>query len=142
RVETLAGRQGFGPCVRAHFAGNGPAQPGVLVLAHLDTVHPVGTLETLRWHQEDGRCYGPGIYDMKGGAFLALEAMRQLARAGIEPPLPVTFLLTSDEEVGTPANRDLIEAEARRSKYVLIPEPGGTASVVSGRYAIARFFVE
>ena len=46
---------------------------------------------------------GPGIFDMKGGNYIALEAIRQLARAGIETPLPITVLFTSDEEVGTPA---------------------------------------
>lgn len=142
QIDHIAGRGGFGPCVRARFPGAGPARPGILVLGHFDTVHPVGTIETLYWRQEGDRCYGPGIYDMKGGTYLALEAVRQLARAGIEAPLPVTFLLTSDEEVGTPTNRELIEEEARRNKYVLVPEPGGASSVVSGRYAIARFNLE
>lgn len=142
RIDHIAGAGGFGPCVRAHFPGVGESGPGILVLGHFDTVHPIGTIETLRWRQDGERCYGPGIYDMKGGIYLALEAIRQLAKAGIEQPLPVTFLLTSDEEVGTPANRELIEEEARRNKYVLIPEPGGVSSVVSGRYAIARFDLE
>ena len=61
---------------------------------------------------------------MKGGNYLALEAVRQLMRAGVETPLPVTFLFTSDEEVGSPSTRDLIEAEAARHRYVLVPEPG------------------
>jgi glutamate carboxypeptidase len=77
---------------------------------------------------------------MKGGNYLALEAIRQLGRAGIATKLPVTDLLTSDEEVGSPSTRDLIEAEAARHKYVLVPEPGRrNGGVVTGRYAIARF---
>jgi glutamate carboxypeptidase len=80
---------------------------------------------------------------MKGGNFLALEALRQLARAGIETPLPVTILFTSDEEIGSPSTRDLIEAEAAKHAYVLVPEPGrGDGGVVTGRYAIARFNME
>ena len=77
---------------------------------------------------------------MKGGNFLALEAVRMLQRLKLAPALPVTFLFTSDEEVGSPSTRELIEAEATRHKYVLVPEPGRTdGGVVTGRYAIARF---
>ena len=124
RVERIAGRMGFGDCVRARFPHPaGETTPGILVLAHLDTVHPVGTLEKLPWKREGGTCRGPGIFDMKGGTFLAVEAMRQILRAGLPTPLPVTFLLTPDEEVGSPSTRDLIEAEARRARYVLVPEP-------------------
>jgi len=110
-------------------------------MGHLDTVHPVGTLANgLPWRREGERCYGPGIFDMKGGNFLALEAVRMLQRLGLAPALPVTFLFTSDEEVGSPSTRDLIEAEAARHKYVLVPEPGrADGGVVTGRYAIARF---
>lgn len=141
RVERIPGRMGFGDCLRARFPHPaGDTVPGILVLAHLDTVHPVGTLEKLAWKREGGTCRGPGIFDMKGGTFLAVEAMRQILRAGLPTPLPVTFLLTPDEEVGSPSTRDLIEAEARRARYVLVPEPARPdGGVVTGRYAIARF---
>ncbi|WP_137180101.1 M20/M25/M40 family metallo-hydrolase [Roseomonas sp. AR75] len=141
RVERIAGRMGFGDCVRARFPhAAGEAAPGILVLAHLDTVHPVGTLQKLPWKREGGTVRGPGIFDMKGGTYLAVEAMRRLGLAGMATPLPVTFLLTSDEEVGSPSTRDLIEAEASRAKFVLVPEPArADGGVVSGRYAIARF---
>jgi glutamate carboxypeptidase len=140
-VERIAGRMGFGDCVRATFAFGHEGKPGILVMGHLDTVHPVGTLATgLPWRREGERCYGPGIFDMKGGNFLALEAVRMLQRLGLSPALPVTFLFTSDEEVGSPSTRGLIEAEAARHKYVLVPEPGrADGSVVTGRYAISRF---
>src|SRR3954468_10239572 len=140
-VERIAGRMGFGDCVRATFAFGHEAKPGILIMGHLDTVHPVGTLATgLPWRREGERCYGPGIFDMKGGNFLALEAVRMLRRLSLAPALPVTFLFTSDEEVGSPATRDLIEAEAKRHKYVLVPEPGrADGGVVTGRYAISRF---
>src|SRR5690606_2143740 len=92
--------------------------------------------------QEGGRCNGPGILDMKGGNYLAVEAIRQLRRIGLATPLPVTVLFTSDEEVGSPSTRDLIEAEAARHKYVLVPEPARrNGGVVTGRYAIARFWL-
>jgi len=142
-IERIAGRQGFGGCVRAKFPHPKQGQPGILIAGHLDTVHPVGTLEKLPWRREGNKCFGPGIYDMKGGNYLTLEAIRQLARAAFTTPLPITVLFTPDEEVGTPSTRDLIEAEAARNKYVLVPEPGRpNNAVVTGRYAIARFNLE
>ncbi len=146
-VERIPGRMGFGDCVRARLPHPRAGEPGILVMAHLDTVHPVGTLRHLPWRVEGGRAWGPGVLDMKGGTLMALEALRALARAGIATRLPVTVLLTGDEEVGSPSTRDLIEAEAARHRYVLVPEParraeGQPPGVTTGRYAIARFDLE
>jgi glutamate carboxypeptidase len=142
-IERIAGRQGFAGCVRAKFPHPKQGEPGILIAGHLDTVHPIGTLEKLKWRREGNKCFGPGIFDMKGGNYLALEAIRQLARASVTTPLPITVLFTPDEEVGTPSTRDIIEAEAARNKYVLVPEPGRPNNgVVTGRYAIARFNLE
>ena len=142
-IEHIAGRQGFGGYVRARFPHPKQGQPGILIAGHLDTVHPVGTLAKLPWRREGNKCYGPGICDMKGGNYLSLEAIRQLQRAAFTTPLPITVLLTPDEEVGTPSVRDVVEAEAARNKYVLVPEPGRENNgVVTGRYAIARFNLE
>jgi glutamate carboxypeptidase len=143
RVERIAGRMGFGDCVRATFPHPTPHVPGILVMGHLDTVHPIGTLAKLPFRLDGSRAWGPGILDMKGGNYLALEAIRQLGRARIATKLPITVLLTSDEEVGSPSTRDLIEAEATRHRYVLVPEPArADGGVVTGRYAIARFNLE
>ena len=143
RVERVAGRMGFGDCVRATFPHPTPSVPGILVMGHLDTVHPIGTLAKLPFRRDGARAWGPGIQDMKSGNYLALEAIRQLARAGQATKLPITVLLTSDEEVGSPSTRDLIEAEASRHRYVLVPEPArADGGVVTGRYAIARFNLE
>ncbi|HEX4262252.1 MAG TPA: M20/M25/M40 family metallo-hydrolase [Acetobacteraceae bacterium] len=142
-VERVAGRMSFGDCLRARLPHPRAGAPGILLMGHLDTVHPVGTLAALPWRRDGERCFGPGICDMKGGNYLALEALRQLARAGIMTKLPVTVLFTSDEEVGSPSTRDLIEAEAARHRFVLIPEPArADGGVVTGRYAIARFVLE
>ena len=142
-IERIPGRMGFGDCVRARFPNPDLYAPGILVLGHLDTVHPLGTLEQLAWRREGDLCWGPGIQDMKGGNYIALEAIRQLNEAGVTTPLPVTVLFTSDEEVGSPSTRDLIEAEAARHKYILVPEPANSdGGVVTGRYAIARFNLE
>lgn len=142
-IERIAGRQGFGGCIRARFPHPKFGEPGILIAGHMDTVHPVGTIETLKWRRDGERCYGPAICDMKGGNYLSLEAIRQLARASFTTPLPITVLFTPDEEVGTPSTRDIIEAEAARNKYVLVPEPARPRNgVVTGRYAIARFNLE
>jgi glutamate carboxypeptidase len=138
-IERIPGRMGYGGCVRARLPHK-HQDPGILVMGHLDTVHPVGTLGVLPFRRDGGRCWGPGIMDMKGGNYIALEALRGLARAGVATNLPVTVLLTPDEEVGSPSTRDLIEAEAARHRYVLVPEPSRPdGGVVTGRYAIARF---
>ena len=139
-IERIPGRMGFGGCLRARFPHPDLGKPGILIAGHMDTVHPVGTLDVLPFKRDGDYCYGPGIQDMKGGNFVSVEAIRQLISAGMQTPLPITVLFTPDEEVGTPSTRELIEAEAARNKYVLVPEPcredGGA---VIGRYAIARF---
>ena len=139
-IERIPGRMGFGGCLRARFPHPDFGKPGILIVGHMDTVHPVGTLDVLPFKRDGDYCYGPGIQDMKGGNFVSVEAIRQLISAGMQTPLPITVLFTPDEEVGTPSTRELIEAEAARNKYVLVPEPcredGGA---VIGRYAIARF---
>ena len=139
-IERIPGRMGLGGSVRARFPHKDFGKPGILVSGHLDTVHPVGTIEKNPWRIEGGRAYGPGIQDMKGGNFVTVEALRQLAIAGIETPLPVTVLFTPDEEIGTPSTRELIEMAARKNKVVLVPEPAGpNGEATTGRYAIARF---
>jgi len=139
-VERIPGRMGFGGSVRARFPHPDFGKPGILIAGHMDTVHPIGTLEKLPFKREGDICYGPGIMDMKGGNFISLEAIKALAIAGMQTPLPVTVLFTPDEEVGTPSTRELIEAEAAKNKYVLVPEPAKQdGGAVIGRYAIARF---
>ncbi|MFS2327853.1 M20/M25/M40 family metallo-hydrolase [Brucella sp. H1_1004] len=142
-IEFIPGRMGFGGSLRARFPHKDQGKPGILVSGHLDTVHPLGVININPYRREDGKLYGPGIQDMKGGNFVALEAMREIARGGLATKLPVTFLLTPDEEVGTPSTRDLIEQEALKNKYVLVPEPAlRDGGAVVGRYAIARYNLE
>lgn len=140
RVERIPGRMGFGDSVRATMPHPKAGQGGILLLGHMDTVHPVGTLKQLPFKREGSICYGPGLMDMKGGNYVYLDALRKLLAAGIETPLPVTVLFTPDEEVGTPSTRELIEAEAKRHQFILVPEPARPdGGAVIGRYAIARF---
>ncbi|MEP9379349.1 M20/M25/M40 family metallo-hydrolase [Aquabacter sp. CN5-332] len=142
-IDRIPGRLGFGDCVRARFPHPKASEQGILVLCHLDTVHPVGTLAALPFRRDGGRCYGPAILDMKGGTYTALRALKALQQAGIATQLPVTFLLTSDEEAGTTANRDLILAEASRHCFILAPERCPTnGGVISSRAGIARFSLD
>ncbi|MEP3330206.1 M20/M25/M40 family metallo-hydrolase [Sedimentitalea sp.] len=140
RVERIPGRRGIGDSVRATMPHPNAGQGGILLLGHLDTVHPIGTLEKLPFRRDGNLCYGPGILDMKGGNYVFLDALRKLLAAGVTTPLPVTVLFTPDEEIGTPLTRELIETEAKRHKYILVPEPAHRdGGAVIGRYAIARF---
>lgn len=141
-VVRLPGRAGFGDVVVARLPGEA-AGPGILVLNHLDTVHPVGTLDgPLPFRREGDRLYGPGVLDMKGGAYIAWYALRQIRASRSATPLPITFVFTPDEEVGSPSTRGLIEAEAQQHRYVLLPEPAqDEGDLITGRWAIQRFTV-
>ncbi len=141
-ICRIPGRDGFGDIlkVRSPWGGDGP---GILVLCHLDTVHPLGVLDgSLPVRQEDDRVYGPGIYDMKGGAHLAYYAYRHLVRQGLETPLPITFLYIPEEEVGSPTSREIIEAQAVKNKCVLVTEPAREGGkIVTARKGVALFFI-
>ena len=101
--------------------GNGSGQ--FLVLCHLDTVWPFGTLRQRPWRVENGRVFGPGCLDDKAGTAIVLTAMKGLRDLGITPVHPVTALFNSDEEIGSPASRHLITREAAQAKLVLCMEP-------------------
>jgi glutamate carboxypeptidase len=141
-VETIPGRDGLGGILRCKHPGQpGKADKGILIIAHADTVHPVGTLAGPLPIRRDGAlCYGPAIYDMKGGTAMMLEALRVLIAAD-RLTVPVTIIINPDEEIGSPTSRALIEAEAKQHAYVLVPEPakGPSGEVTTGRHAFQRF---
>jgi glutamate carboxypeptidase len=140
-VERIAGRDGCGDHLVARSSWGRDA-PGILVLSHLDTVHPLGFIERLPFSVQGNAAFGPGIYDMKGGAYLAYHAFRQLCANGAPWPLGVTQLFVSDEEIGSPTSRALIEAEGQKAKYVLVTEPARDGGkIVTGRKGVGRFEV-
>jgi glutamate carboxypeptidase len=94
-----------------------------LTLCHLDTVWPKGTLAARPLREEDGKLFGPGVYDMKAGTAILITALKALHDAGLSPRYPMRMLFTSDEEVGSVTSRELIEAEARRSCLAVVLEP-------------------
>ena len=140
-IERTPGRDGFGDHLRIRAPGQDGSVPGLLVLSHMDTVHPHDTKqEDLTIRREGDVMYGPGIYDMKAGAYLPYYAYRHMLRSGTKPKLPVTFMLVSEEEVGSPTSRALIEEEARKAKYVLVTEPARDGGkIVTARKGVARF---
>ena len=123
-----------GPLLHITNRASGDERRGILVLGHLDTVHPVGTLRENPCRVEGDRLYGPGGYDMKGGVFLVLEALGQLRAPG-STALPVDLLLVPDEETGSHASRAAIEQFAGRARYALVAEP---ARADAGKCVTAR----
>jgi glutamate carboxypeptidase len=126
--------------VLAEWPGTGPT---VLVLGHFDTVWPIGQLSRMAIREDDGRLYGPGVFDMKAGLGIGLLAIRALhsdAANGTRPR--VMFLATSDEEVGSGTSRETIERLAKDSAAVLVLEPslpGG--AVKTARKGVGEFEV-
>lgn len=108
KLERTPGVDGFGDILACRTPPelNGGEGKGILVLAHLDTVHPIGMIEKdLKVRREGDSIFGPGIYDMKSGGYIAYYALRHLIRQGKKPKLPVTFLFIPEEEVGSPTSR-------------------------------------
>ncbi|MCX6059858.1 MAG: M20 family metallopeptidase [Chloroflexi bacterium] len=95
---------------------------GILILCHMDTVFPLGTLKKMPFYQKDGKIYGPGVLDMKSGIVIALNAISSVLSSGGPATLPVTALFTSDEEIGSHSSRALIESLAREASLVFVME--------------------
>ncbi|MGA6954699.1 MAG: M20 family metallopeptidase [Candidatus Acidiferrales bacterium] len=132
--------------------GKGKPAGQIMVLGHIDTVYPLGTLAKMPFRVSGGRAWGPGTFDMKGGLVLALFAVDALRAAGIGTAKRFVFLWTSDEEIGSESSRRAIEQEARTSDAVLVLEPafgtegrlktqrkgvGGAEIIITGRSAHA-----
>jgi glutamate carboxypeptidase len=128
----LAGRFAF---------GSTGAKP-ILLLGHLDTVWPFGTLARQPFRLENGRAFGPGIFDMKSGVAVMLAALEGINRLGLRPLHPIRIFLSGDEESGSATSRDLITAEAADCAAVFVLEPslpGGKAK--TERKGIAAYEV-
>jgi glutamate carboxypeptidase len=138
RVERLP-QASAGDHWRAEF-GTGPRR--ILLLTHLDTVWDHGQTKRMPVEVRDGRLYGPGVYDMKGGVAIGVLAIKALAALGLGPAARVVLLCTSDEEVGSGTSRALIEAEAVQSEAVLVLEPAlGAGAVKTSRKGVGVFTV-
>lgn len=140
-AERIPGRDGFGDHVLVRSPDWKEGEPSLLVLSHMDTVHPMGTKEGPNPIRREGdSVFGPGIYDMKAGAYLPYYAWRHLKRLGRAHGMPVTWLYVSEEEVGSPTSREVIEREAKKAKYVLVTEPARDGGkIVTARKGVGRF---
>lgn len=120
---TVHPRSEVGDIVQGTWNAGAPGRP-LLILTHIDTVWPAGTLEHMPVRSDDeGRLYGPGAVDMKGGITIALHALQGLRDRGELPARPIHFLATSDEEIGSLHSRELIEQTAQGCALVLVMEP-------------------
>lgn len=134
-TETLPGKDGKGDMVVVRLGQATSDHKGILILTHLDTVHAKGTLAgPLQWREEGDRAWGPGLYDMKSGACMALEALHLARDTGNGPPLPVTIMYVPDEETGSESSKDRIMAEAARAAFALVMEPARDG----GKIVVAR----
>ncbi|HKX30231.1 MAG TPA: M20 family metallopeptidase [Blastocatellia bacterium] len=135
---------GYGTHLRARFnLGHDPTATPLLVIGHLDTVWPVGTLARLPFRVTDeGRAHGPGIFDMKSGIAIAIESLRAIKSLNLTTLRPIHLLLTCDEEIGSQTSRPLVEEEARNAAAALVLEPPITGGIVkTGRKGIGGFTV-
>ncbi|MGJ3240218.1 MAG: M20 family metallopeptidase [Anaerolineae bacterium] len=116
-------REEVGDIILGKWNSQATGKP-ILILSHMDTVWELGTLadRPLRL-DDDGRMYGPGIVDMKGGIVIALSAIDGLIEQDTLPNRPIWYLATSDEEIGSKHSRELIEELAKKSALVLVTEP-------------------
>jgi glutamate carboxypeptidase len=142
-IEQIAAPDcGMHLLIRA-FGSTQPVRPNknkhILLLGHTDTVHPVGTKLDNPTRIEDGKFFGCGIFDMKAGIVLMLEALRFFVDFGTKPRQPITILLSCDEEVGSLTGRELVEREARDSHFCLVLEPSSVGRVKTGRKGTGMF---
>ncbi|MFB9949011.1 M20 family metallopeptidase [Rhizobium puerariae] len=136
-IERIAGRDGMGDHLILRFAG-GPAR-GILCTNHLDTVCTPGSVPMRR---DGDRFHGPGIADMKGGAYLAFSAIRNIVRSGQMMPGPLTLVFNTDEEIGSPTSRAVIQDEARKVACALIPEPARGDEAITFRKGRAKYRID
>jgi len=110
--------------------------PRILLLAHLDTVWPEGTIERWPFAIEGTRATGPGVFDMKGGLVQGLFAIAELPdRSGIE------LLVTTDEEIGSPYSKDLVQASAKATAATLVLEPSLDGALKTARKGAGEYVV-
>lgn len=141
RLERVPGTKGLADALIVH-AGPENGAPHCIVLSHIDTVHPLGTIEKeLPIRIEGDKLFGPGVMDMKGGAYMGMAALRSAALAGALTR-PTVYMFTPDEEVGSISTRELIEERSKGAAHALVTEPVRPGKrVVTARRGSGRFDV-
>jgi glutamate carboxypeptidase len=145
-ARNLGGRikrssqKNFGDVLELHFGPARSSHKPLLLLGHLDTVWPLGTLKTMPWREVDGRFWGPGVLDMKAGVVMALTAISTLRELKLERP--VILLLNSEEEVGSPISRAITERLALQSEAVFVLEPAQGLAYKTARKGVGQYNVQ
>lgn len=117
---TILPQEKYGNHVKAEW---GSGSQSILVLCHMDTVWDAGETKKRPFRVQGGKAYGPGAYDMKAGIVQGLFAVRALVNMGLTPDKRIVVLHNSDEEIGSPSSRPIIEEEAKKAAAVLVLEP-------------------
>jgi len=142
-AEALGGKvkrhrqKAFGDVLEIRFGAARKGSRRVLLLGHLDTVWPMGTLAKMPWREAEGKLWGPGVVDMKAGVVMALEAIAALKEMDVLRP--VTLLLVSEEEVGSPVSRGITERVARECSAVFVMEPAQGLAYKTARKGVGHF---
>jgi glutamate carboxypeptidase len=142
-AEELGGRvkrhrqKAFGDVLEIRFGPARSKRGRVLLLGHLDTVWPMGTLAKMPWREAGEKLWGPGVLDMKAGVVMALEAVAALRELGAERP--VMLLLNSEEEVGSPVSRAIMEKLAEECAAVFVLEPAQGLAYKTARKGVGHF---
>ena len=133
----------FGNHLQVDFRGQ-PGRKPLLLLGHMDTVCPVGTISKMPFRLSKHSVRGPGVFDMKAGIALALHVIEALLQWNRVPPRPLTVLLVSDEEVGSASSRQITESLARQSEAVLVLEPaaGPKGAIKTARKGIGEYTLQ
>jgi glutamate carboxypeptidase len=149
RFDDIGGKVSVHPAektgnqLQVDFKTSGSSkQKSVLLLGHMDTVYPIGTISKMPCRVAKGRVWGPGVLDMKSGIALGLHVMEALSKWGLSRP--VTLLLVSDEEVGSKSSRAITEklAKAASDVFVLEPAYGLHGALKTARKGVADYTIK
>jgi glutamate carboxypeptidase len=127
----------YGDVYELRFGSARSKQKPILILSHLDTVWPIGTLKSMPWREHDGKIYGPGTLDMKAGVVMALTAISILKEADLLRP--ITLLINSEEEIGSEVSRPITEKLALESSAVFVLEPAQGLALKTARKGVGHF---
>ncbi len=141
KIHRSAAADNFGNALVARFGPRNATSKPILLLGHLDTVWPLGTLQTMPCRISGGRLWGPGTLDMKAGVAMAFTALELLTEAGLLQR-EIVLLLTVDEEIGSHAGRPIVESIAKQCSAVYVLEPAQGLAYKTSRKGIGNWRID
>lgn len=140
QIETIqSNHPNRGDHLIARWKGKDSQEKPLLIIAHMDTVWPIGTLKTMPFRIEEDKIYGPGTFDMKGAIVFLLFAIKMIREMGVPFTRTIHILFNSDEEMNSQTSREIIDKEALQAEAVLIPEGGVGEAIITERKGILYF---